>query len=34
MLMMMFPLIILYEFGIILCGFKASKPQVEGLEPV
>ena len=34
MLLMMFPLTLLYEFGIILCGFKANKPQVEGLEPV
>jgi sec-independent protein translocase protein TatC len=34
MLLMMFPLTLLYEFGIILCGFKSHKPQVEGLEPV
>jgi sec-independent protein translocase protein TatC len=34
MLLMMFPLILLYEFGIILCGFKANKPEVEGLDPV
>ena len=34
MLLMMFPLILLYELGIILCGFKSHKPQVEGLEPV
>ena len=34
MLLMMFPLIILYELGIILCGFNPHKPQVEGLEPV
>ena len=34
MLLMMFPLILLYELGIILCGFNAHKPQVEGLEPV
>lgn len=34
MLLMMFPLILLYELGIILCGFNPHKPQVEGLEPV
>ncbi len=34
MLLMMFPLTLLYELGIILCGFKAHKPEVEGLEPV
>ena len=34
MLLMMCPLILLYEFGIILCGFKPTKPQVEGLDPV
>lgn len=34
MLLMMFPLILLYELGIILCGFKSHKPQVEGLDPV
>lgn len=34
MLLMMCPLILLYELGIILCGFKPNKPQVEGLDPV
>ncbi|NQV27955.1 MAG: twin-arginine translocase subunit TatC [Rhodopirellula sp.] len=34
MLLMMFPLILLYELGIILCGFNPHKHQVEGLEPV
>lgn len=34
MLLMMFPLTLLYELGIILCGFNPHKPQVEGLEPV
>lgn len=34
MLLMMCPLILLYELGIILCGFKANKPEVEGLDPV
>ena len=34
MLLMMFPLTLLYELGIILCGFKAHKPEAEGLEPV
>ena len=34
MLLMMFPLTLLYELGIILCGFKSNKPQAEGLEPV
>lgn len=34
MLLMMFPLILLYELGIILCGFNPHKPQAEGLEPV
>ncbi|MDG2359291.1 MAG: twin-arginine translocase subunit TatC [Planctomycetaceae bacterium] len=34
MLLMMFPLTLLYEFGIILCGFKSHKPEIEGLEPV
>jgi sec-independent protein translocase protein TatC len=34
MLLMMFPLLILYEFGIILCGFNPHKSKVEGLDPV
>jgi sec-independent protein translocase protein TatC len=34
MLLMMFPLILLYELGIILCGFNPHKPQLEGLDPV
>lgn len=34
MLMMMLPLTLLYELGIILCGFKKHKPTVEGLDPV
>ncbi|MDA1165444.1 MAG: twin-arginine translocase subunit TatC [Planctomycetota bacterium] len=34
MLLMMFPLIVLYEFGIILCGFNPHKSKVEGLDPV
>jgi len=34
MLLMMFPLTLLYELGIVLCGLKAHKPEVEGLEPV
>ena len=34
MLLMMFPLILLYELGIVLCGFNPRKPHVEGLEPV
>tara|TARA_R110002072_G_scaffold303069_1_gene492655 strand:+ start:166075 stop:167208 length:1134 start_codon:yes stop_codon:yes gene_type:complete len=34
MLLMMFPLILLYELGIILCGFNPHKAQVEGLDPV
>ena len=34
MLLMMFPLILLYELGIILCGFNLSRPKAEGLEPV
>jgi sec-independent protein translocase protein TatC len=33
MLLMMFPLIFLYELGIVLCGFAASKNPFEG-EPV
>lgn len=34
MLLMMFPLILLYELGIILCGFNPHTPQLEGLDPV
>lgn len=34
MLLMMMPLILLYEFGIFLCGFSPSKPTVEGLDPI
>lgn len=35
MLLMMFPLILLYEFGIFLCQFRMSKPPLEGgVEPV
>ncbi len=35
MMLMMFPLIVLYEFGIFLCKFRVSKPPLEGgVEPV
>jgi sec-independent protein translocase protein TatC len=35
MLLMMFPLIILYEFGIFLCNVRMSKPPLQGgIEPV
>jgi sec-independent protein translocase protein TatC len=34
MLMMMFPLIFLYEFGILLCKWSPAKTPFEGAEPV
>lgn len=34
MLLMMFPLTLLYELGIILCRFNPHQTQVDGLEPV
>lgn len=34
MLLMMFPLILLYELGIVLCRFNPHHTQADGLEPV